>query len=388
MPSNSIVVDLELSKNRIAGEGVIDSVPGSLVPKPGNAINVEMELSKTSADGVVDVPLVGGTLVPKPSNSIGVELDVEVDFSYMLDSKLFSEVAGTIKEEYTESFESGTGQWINNGWSRNSGSTGSSSTGPSSAYAGSYYMYVEASNSSSADRYLTIEKSTIAGFSIEFAYHMYGSDMGSLALEGWTGSEWEEFWRKDGDQGSQWHLENVTFPSDYSKVRFHSWGASGYRGDVAIDNVKFESGSIGYTVGESASADSLALADDVQNVSNNNGINWSESIPDGTTVEKVEVEFSDSPDTPPTEWREVVNGQPIPFEAGLDFSNLYLWVRATFTTNDQSKTATVSDVKFLGTNLEGAGSKYSPPTAGGNAVVTVLPAQKPQKRPNVLPNIL
>lgn len=354
MPSNSIAVNLELSKNRVEGSGSIEQVPGGLVPKPANSIDVTTGISS--------------------------------DFSININGSLTLDPASGGEIVVSEGFENGTGAIVNNGWDRNSGSTGSSSTGPSSAYEGSYYMYVETSNSASAHRYLTIEESVRSGAVLEFMYHMYGSNMGSLAVEGYNGSEWVEVWKKAGNQGNEWFKAEVEMTDSYNKVRIHSWGASGYRGDAAVDQVVLM-GAPTYAVGTSTATTALAMGELPVNVSTVHSLRFASIEPAGTSIDKVEVEFSATKTDPPTEWRELV-GTSIPFQEGLDISGLYMWVRFTFSTTDKEVSPIVERVEFIGNNLDGTGTPYIPPTSGGTVEVNVLPASKPQKIPNVLPNVL
>src|SRR5690606_10502052 len=96
-----------------------------------------------------------------------------------------------------ESFESGFADWTqetsdNFNWTRNSGSTPSNSTGPSSGYSSTFYLYAEANGQSNNSTILNspcynLNNKADADFS--FAYHMYGSQMGSLALQISTRSE-------------------------------------------------------------------------------------------------------------------------------------------------------------------------------------------------------
>ncbi len=152
------------------------------------------------------------------------------------------------KEEDSESFESGFGDWYDDtsddAWTRNSGSTGSSGTGPSSAYDGSYYIYVETSSgdgaNSSGDK-TTIEYdlgSTKDGY-VDFYVHQYGTDMGTLYLQGWDGSSWNTIWSTTDNTDSWRHIQqaNTEF-SGYSKLRFQNVAAGGYEGDVALDLIK------------------------------------------------------------------------------------------------------------------------------------------------------
>ena len=143
---------------------------------------------------------------------------------------------------YNESFEAHLGNWENSAgnvsnWIRNSGGTFSGSTGPSSGSVGSYYIHVETSSAfSNTDGDTDSIDAVCTDGTMTFDYHQYGTDQGTLYLEGWDGSTWTTIWSSTGDQGNQWNSESQTL-SGYSKVRFRNVAAGGFRGDVALDNI-------------------------------------------------------------------------------------------------------------------------------------------------------
>ena len=178
---------------------------------------------------------------------------------------------------YTFSFESGLEKWINVtvsddvDWRRHSGSTSSDNTGPTSAADGTYYLYVESSDSGDDYKghpnkvailespYFNIEPARINGipqhqldshFGISFRYHMYGAKTGELALEISTdrGRTWSELWSLSGDQGSHWQDVSLNspafdyYPLDYYlgkviKLRFKCETGSNFTSDIATDSV-------------------------------------------------------------------------------------------------------------------------------------------------------
>ena len=153
---------------------------------------------------------------------------------------------------YSESFESGLGNWsntaANNLWNRHSGSTTSTSTGPSSAYQGTYYMYVESSYSiGSPNKVAALEGpcfdlGSAQSANFEFAYHMYGSSMGTLSLEVSldNGTTWQAIWSRSGDFRNEWFEANIpldAFVGQTVKLRFYGVTGSSFRSDMAIDNL-------------------------------------------------------------------------------------------------------------------------------------------------------
>ena len=130
-------------------------------------------------------------------------------------------------------------------WKPLSGSTASSNTGPSAAQEGSNYIYCETSSSCGPvfDLYAPeFDFTSLTTPYITFYYHMYGSDVGTLQLLGST-DNWatmDTLWEKSGDQGNAWVEAKVTTSYGGETSAQFIWryfGASGYTGDVAIDNV-------------------------------------------------------------------------------------------------------------------------------------------------------
>ena len=150
---------------------------------------------------------------------------------------------------YSQSFESGAGDWTQSSnddfdWTNNSGSTPSTRTGPSSAYDGSYYMYIEATGNLSQEAILNspcfdLTNETTASF--DFAYHMYGRRVASLALELTTDdTNWSTIWSLSGDQGDSWFTESIdltSYAGSIVKLRFVGTAGTRDRSDIAIDGL-------------------------------------------------------------------------------------------------------------------------------------------------------
>ncbi len=157
---------------------------------------------------------------------------------------------------YTESFESGAGDWVQGSdddidWTRDASGTPSSSTGPSSASDGSYYMYVEASSpnypSKTANLYgPCFDLSGAGSATFSFDYHMYGATMGTLSLQARVGTgSWSSVWSLSGNQGNSWNSQNVDL-SSYAGVevqlRFVGTTGSSYTSDMTVDNLELTTG--------------------------------------------------------------------------------------------------------------------------------------------------
>lgn len=154
---------------------------------------------------------------------------------------------------YTESFESSLGDWSSVGpsylWGRDSGGTPSASTGPSTGADGSYYVYVESSGNGTGypNKEANLEGpcfdlSSALSADFEFSYHMYGSTMGSLALQISTdgGTTWATLWSRTNDQDNTWYpaeIELDAFVGQVVKFRFHAITGIGFLSDMAIDDI-------------------------------------------------------------------------------------------------------------------------------------------------------
>jgi hypothetical protein len=138
-------------------------------------------------------------------------------------------------------------------WTVNTGSTPSSSTGPSADHTSGSgkYLYTEASSNESPGypsktAYLLTPMLDFSGVStptIDFWYHLYGADMGTLYLDTWDGSNWTNVWSLSGDQGNSWKQASVILSSSVTQIRFRALTGSNYTSDMAIDDVYIHSGS-------------------------------------------------------------------------------------------------------------------------------------------------
>ncbi len=166
-----------------------------------------------------------------------------------------------------EDFESGLEFWhvpssSPKDWTLDSGGTPSGNTGPSLdgtlGTSDGTYLYMETSYGAAfyngdtaileSDLFLPDSDT-----SISFRYHMYGSNMGDLYLDVYSGGSWINLWSELGNphsSSSSQFLEGSIPLGAYSgsniKLRFRGVAAGGYRGDMAIDDLvisKISSGS-------------------------------------------------------------------------------------------------------------------------------------------------
>jgi hypothetical protein len=145
---------------------------------------------------------------------------------------------------------------------RKSGSTTSGGTGPSTGAEGSnHYIYFESSNGEGFNANDTAILKTGVNWNqhvgrtsrMEFYYHMFGADIGTLSVEvnvQSTGS-WQEIWSIAGQQhysnSAAWTKKTLNLDlfraslGRFYSVRFKVKAAGGYKGDIALDLVNFTS---------------------------------------------------------------------------------------------------------------------------------------------------
>ena len=160
-------------------------------------------------------------------------------------------------------FEKGTCTWRNTrkgddfDWLQGKGNTLSSTTGPSNDHttnsANGTYMFIEASSprkTGDKARFFSETLSAVPakGTCLQFWYHMYGLDIGTLNVVQKTtsGSKSENIlWTLQGQQGNKWLNGKVSLskvPSSDFWIIFEGIRGTGYRGDIAIDDILITSG--------------------------------------------------------------------------------------------------------------------------------------------------
>lgn len=150
----------------------------------------------------------------------------------------------------SESFEGSTGTWSQAtndqmDWTVKSGITPTASTGPDFAANGSYYVYTEATGNVNKIAYLLSPCYNVTGigsFQVNFNYHMYGSQMGTLYFQYSinNGSTWSSAWATQGNQNNIWRSLTMTFTNNgLTSIRFRFYGktgSAGDRSDMGVDN--------------------------------------------------------------------------------------------------------------------------------------------------------
>ncbi|WP_298556126.1 T9SS type A sorting domain-containing protein [uncultured Algibacter sp.] len=140
-------------------------------------------------------------------------------------------------------------------WYSNFGNTQSNKTGPSNyknAQNGlNTYIYAEASGAKEGDVTSFISPCIDVNYQnseLEFSYHMFGNDIGELHVDILTDSGYINdvidplIGSQQGSQSDDFITKTIdlsTYTSETIKVRFRAVRGSGWKGDIAIDNIRF-----------------------------------------------------------------------------------------------------------------------------------------------------
>ncbi len=167
--------------------------------------------------------------------------------------------------------------WVNTGddgqdWRTDAGGTASASTGPSAdnTTGSGNYMYLETSSSCGTANLVSpcFDVTGMTNPTVQFFYHMYGANMGTLQLEisDDNGATWDSLWSQTGqvqtDELDPWAFEDIdisAYLGSVVKIRFVGIQAGTLTGDMAIDDIKvFDKPA---TDAELVSIDDLPLSD-------------------------------------------------------------------------------------------------------------------------------
>lgn len=187
---------------------------------------------------------------------------------------------------YSESFDTGLGDWSNDAvgdemdWTHFSGATPSGYTGPSGDHtSGSgFYLYTEPTggfiNKAARLEGPCFDLTSLANPTLTFWYHMYGSSMGTLEVEVSlnNGQSWDTVLYQAEDHGDAW-LRAVADLSAYAgeTISLRITGTTGntFMSDMAIDDILVGDRTLGaccdaagqFCLGDLTLSDCLALPD-------------------------------------------------------------------------------------------------------------------------------
>jgi hypothetical protein len=128
-------------------------------------------------------------------------------------------------------------------------STPSGNTGPARSFQdGEYYMHIEASNpNNGVGNYGQVSTDNFANIqNIEMYFHMHGTGINALRIEGYDGNTWNEVYKIVGqthlDDTSPWKYINIDVSThDVEIIRFVFDYAYSYQGDIALGAIKITS---------------------------------------------------------------------------------------------------------------------------------------------------
>ena len=190
-----------------------------------------------------------------PRNNQGTSTGCETIWSFT------TETANTYNTfPYTQNFdafpdgEALADDWVNSSdddfnWSARSGSTPSSDTGPDYDHTSGSgkYLYTESSSPNYPDKTATLlspyfDISGLNNPTLEFWYNMYGSDMGDLQVDVYSGGQWHtnvlRFSGQQSANGEDWKAATIylnEYKSSVVRVRFVGT-TDGWSSDMAIDD--------------------------------------------------------------------------------------------------------------------------------------------------------
>ncbi|XP_056017904.1 MAM and LDL-receptor class A domain-containing protein 2-like isoform X2 [Ostrea edulis] len=175
--------------------------------------------------------------------------DIGIDDVIIKDCSLGPEDQPEKTEVHQCNFNTGSCGWSQEttdgiGWQNNSGPTATLLTGPEcdrTDCTNGIYLYMETSGSSPQGTKAIMRSplfQTTGNSCLSFFYNMNGADIGELTVQIEEGDNTSMVWRKQGNQGSEWRRAIVTLSSQEAFwVLFVGRKGSGYRGDIAIDDV-------------------------------------------------------------------------------------------------------------------------------------------------------
>ncbi len=136
----------------------------------------------------------------------------------------------------------------------NNGSTPSAGTGPLRAFSGTTYFYIETNGGVNGDEARLVSPlvdiTPLTTPSVQFKYHMFGLQTGTLAVDindgtGWINNVFSLTGQQQTTQAEDWRdaiidLSTVTLTSNVIRVRLRSIKAGVTTGDISIDDFRID----------------------------------------------------------------------------------------------------------------------------------------------------
>ncbi|WP_165788832.1 InlB B-repeat-containing protein [Rubritalea profundi] len=278
---------------------------------------------------------------------------------------------------YNESFEGSTNNWTQElsdtlNWTKYSGQTpsgsGTGGTGPTTAKNGNYYLYTEASSNSNktAESCYWFDLRATVSPEFSFYYHMYGTAMGTLKVEGSIDdSNWTTLFNEPGDKGNAWNSAQVdlsAYAGKYLKLRITGMTGYSWTSDMAIDQLSLdETSTTTYTLSYNSNA---SISGNVPS-SQVKGAGISLTLADAGTMTNTGYKC--------TGWNSAANGSGTAYALGSSYTteaNLTLYAQWSLTAFE---TWTEGGLLFSGdTNNDGISNGLAWLLGAGNSSETAL----------------
>ncbi|QTY28000.1 fibronectin type III domain-containing protein [Flavobacterium sp. CS20] len=236
------------------------------------------EVYNAGDDPAVDTPVSTGIFASGTTQGVADGLLPETDYDFYMISDCgatdgqsvrsqpvaFSTLCGVFTAPYFNDFETfpvttnltEEDCWIEDssgsfGWDVGTGGTTSSNTGPSGALSGNNYVFTEASSGTQGDEAILlsplVDLSTLAEPALSFWYHMYGAEIGTLAVDVKTSTSANfdlDVFTLSGEQQTagtdpwiQQFVDLSTYAGETIQFRFRVTRGDDFEGDVAIEDV-------------------------------------------------------------------------------------------------------------------------------------------------------
>ena len=372
MPSNSIAVNLDLSRNKAEGSSNIKQVSGTLYPKPVNSIQIDGTLARNKAEAPVDISNVSGVLYPKPVNSIEVSAGISADISWVDQT-----VADT--ESITTVFDSAV-----------SGRYSESSSGKTHTFEPTKTRYIRdwlnGSDANSGDHWVEIKvyngNTQLEVVNVTGSHDAGGDNLmeivdGNTNTRDYVSLSADEPCYVELDLGEVKTVDKIVVWHYYSDNRTYY----DTKTELVTPGIVLDSAGDSHSHYSVVSMDSITSLDKV-------GLIADKVDPTGNSVKVLTaLSASNSSPPPPAEFLEMSGEVPEQLKTGENYAGTYLWVNPVVT-NTTGDVIELTGLRLTATTLDEIGT---PP---GMVFVPVTgsspfsPQISPQKSPNVLPNVL
>ena len=222
-----------------SGDTAVYAIPGTVDLSAGGTYTVTLIASMTGDQETANDTLVTTIISPNVNN-----------FPFLQDFESFDIGDDGFKEGFVTSTSAGNAD--DYFWEVESGPSGFGNSGPltdhTTGTGSGKYVFTETffgtSNGDSAYMNLPCADFSNDSLAMDFWYHMYGDDIGTLSVELDTGNGWISVWSLSGEQqttdADPWRFATVDLTPFYgntANIRFAGTAAGTYDGDIALDDI-------------------------------------------------------------------------------------------------------------------------------------------------------